>query len=112
MPVAGREDIPVPGKILVLGHLHLGSRVRYITGFSLAPDADVRVQILHKFDETVISVALIGPHPVLDVPIEQLILLPFPASDAGKGKKQKDGGQKFFHSANLILSLDMVVLVA
>ena len=97
MPVAGGQDIPVPGKILVLRHLHLDGRVRHITGLSLAPDADVRIQFLNKFDETVIPVALVGPHPVLDVPIEQLKLLPLPAGKAGKGKKHKADQKKTSH---------------
>ena len=111
VPIAGGQDIPVPGEILVFRDLHLDSLVRYITGLSLAPYADVRIQLLDKFDETVITIALVVPHPVLYVPVEKLKLLPLPAGKAGKGKKHKgkDNGQKLFHSANLMLSLEMVV---
>ena len=101
MSVPLGEQVPVPWKILVLRHLHFDSRIGEVAGFRFAPDTDIRVQALDIGDEMVIVVGLVGPHPVLDVPIEHLQLFSLPVRRTGQGKEGK-GEEKVkdpFHTA-------------
>ena len=93
MSVTPRKEIPVPWKIelVVLRHLHIGAGT--ITRFRLTPYADIRVLRLHILHEIVIIVLLIGPHPVLDVPIENFQVPPRSRKRQHQDEDRKDKGQ-------------------
>ena len=76
MTVTRGQHIPVPRKILVFRHLHLDTGVRFVTGLRLAPDTNVGIQAAYVGYEVVVVVSLVGPHSVLDIPVQHFQFLP------------------------------------
>ena len=87
--VTGSEFAPIIGQVTIR-RVHFFGGTRFVVRLGLAPDADIGVVFPDPGDEIVVVVTLIGPHAVLDVPIEQThVVRPFAAAPGQQRRSQQ-----------------------
>ena len=93
MTVTGRQFAPVRRQVAIDG-IHPLRRTRLIDRLGLAPHAYVGIVAFDPRHEIVVAVALVRPHAVLNIPIEQTHVVRPLAASCGQRRRKKQERRK------------------